>query len=100
MIGTSPPKQKLSASVTLSIRVVATAASMALPPDFRSSNPASAAGLVPAATAPPVPDACQSPGLPATTAEPQPTNINARQRAVESNVVVGILMGSSDVGRV
>src|SRR5438128_10270136 len=42
--------------------MVAAAASMALPPDFRSVRPTSTAPCPPAATAPRVPVACQTPG--------------------------------------
>src|SRR5262245_527069 len=58
-MGTSPPKQKALASVTLSARMVAAAASAALPPAFRISRPASTAPCPPATTAPLLPDAFQ-----------------------------------------
>src|SRR5215510_8771751 len=63
MIGTSPPKQKSVASVTLSARIVPTAASAALPPPRRTVSPASTASCPPAATAPCLPLACQTPVL-------------------------------------
>src|SRR5262245_16560741 len=51
-MGTSPPKQNALLSVTLSARMVATAASGALPPDLRTDSPAATAPFPPAATAP------------------------------------------------
>src|SRR5262245_57007512 len=57
-MGTSPPKQNDWASVTLRAKIVAAAASTALPPALRISSPASTAPWPPAATAPflPLPD--------------------------------------------
>src|ERR1051326_9013610 len=61
MMGTSPPKQNAVLSVTLSARMVATAASAALPPALRRVRPASIASWPPAATAPFFPAAFQVP---------------------------------------
>src|SRR5687767_15679685 len=55
MIGTSPPKQKPRASVTLKARIVAAAASAAFPPRFSVSSPAATASAPPPTTAPFVP---------------------------------------------
>src|SRR4051812_2748386 len=57
MIGTSPPKQNPPESVTLRAKMVAAAASAALPPCLRISMPAATDSAPPALTAPwrPVP---------------------------------------------
>src|SRR5437868_5332345 len=59
MIGTSPPKQNDLLSVMLNAKIVATAASAALPPFLRIAIPASTAPCPPAATAPCLPDPLQ-----------------------------------------
>src|SRR6266851_1348675 len=59
-MGTSPPKQKELLSVTLRAKMVAAAASAALPPLLRTLMPASTASCPPAATAPLGPDPFQS----------------------------------------
>src|SRR5438105_9148747 len=61
-MGTSPPKQNELLSVTLRAKIVAAAASAALPPLLRTLTPAFTASCPPAATAPLGPDPFQSGG--------------------------------------